>query len=353
MNEYQNPFSPGAGSPPPELAGRQELLHRSLVAMGRVARGRSAKSMLLTGLRGVGKTVLLTEIRKRAAAEGYKTVLVEVHEAKTIGELLSAPLRTILYELNALDGAGDKVKRAMKVLRGFLGSVKMKVGELEILLDLEPEKGVADSGDIEVDLPNLFEAVGEAAAQKKTLLVLLIDEVQCGIGRTGTFFAYEAAGIVPDAIGMAKGLGGGFPLGAAWVRSGYDLLFTPGSHGTTFGGGPLACAAAHAVLDVIDEETLLEKVSSQSGPWMQSLAALAESHPDIVAGVRGRGYHVALVMKGDPLPWVGRLRDHGLLTARGGTDAIRLMPPLTVSANELETSVDIIDLVLGMPDNRS
>lgn len=178
-------------------------------------------------------------------------------------------------------------------------------------------------------------------------LLLMIDEVQCGIGRTGTFFAYERAGITPDAIGMAKGLGGGFPIGAAWVRSGYDELFTPGSHGTTFGGTPLACAAAHAVIDGIEEDNLLDRVQVQSGPWMESLRALARRHPDHVAGVRGRGYHVALVMKGDPLPWVTCFREHGLLTVRGGSDAIRLMPPLTVSANELETSVDIIDLAFG------
>lgn len=178
-------------------------------------------------------------------------------------------------------------------------------------------------------------------------LLFLIDEVQCGIGRAGTFFAYEEAGITPDAIGMAKGLGGGFPIGAAWVRAGYDRLFPPGSHGTTFGGGPLACAAANAVIDVIEEENLPALVRERSVPWMAALADLARKHPDLVAGVRGRGYHVALVLKGDPLPWVDRFRHQGLLTVRGGRDAVRLMPPLTVTANELEASVDIIDLALG------
>lgn len=178
-------------------------------------------------------------------------------------------------------------------------------------------------------------------------LLLLIDEVQCGIGRTGTFFAYEAAGITPDAIGMAKGLGGGFPIGAAWVREGYDLLFQPGSHGTTFGGSPLACAAANAVLDIMEAENLLDRVTVQSAPWHDALRALVAKHPDYLAGVRGIGYHTALVFKGDPLPWVARFRDYGLLTVRGGTDAIRLMPPLNASAAELETCVEIIDQTIG------
>ncbi len=178
-------------------------------------------------------------------------------------------------------------------------------------------------------------------------ILLMIDEVQCGIGRTGTFYAFERAGITPDAIGMAKGLGGGFPIAASWVRRGYDDLFGPGSHGSTFGGGPLACSAAHAVLDVMEDENLLDRVQVQSLPWISALEALATKHPEIVVGVRGIGYHVALVLKDDPLPWVTRFRDNGLLTVRGGGDAIRLMPPLTASAADLEACVDIIDLTFG------
>lgn len=178
-------------------------------------------------------------------------------------------------------------------------------------------------------------------------ILLLIDEVQCGVGRTGHFFAYEEAGIQPDAIGMAKGLGGGFPIGAAWVREPFADLFTPGSHGTTYGGNPLACAAALAVLDVMEKENLLDRVSIQSKPWHEALQAVVDKHPEHLLGVRGKGYHTALVVKGDPAPWVAHLRENGLLTVRGGTDAIRLMPPLTVSAQDLDTSVEIIDFVFG------
>lgn len=178
-------------------------------------------------------------------------------------------------------------------------------------------------------------------------LLMIMDEVQCGIGRTGKFFAFEHAGVKPDAIGMAKGLGGGFPMGAAWVATGYDELFTPGSHGTTFGGSPLGCAAAHAVLDVLEAENLMDRISVQAPLWHESLGNLVKRHPEHIAGLRGMGYHVALALHCDPLPWIGRLRDSGLLTVRGGTDAIRLMPPLNVSATDLETAVDIIDFVFG------
>jgi acetylornithine/N-succinyldiaminopimelate aminotransferase len=178
-------------------------------------------------------------------------------------------------------------------------------------------------------------------------LLLLIDEVQCGIGRTGKFFACEHAGIQADAIGMAKGLGGGFPIGAGWVSESYAHLFTPGSHGTTYGGNPMACTAALAVLDIMDSENLLESINANSKWWHEALSSLVEKHPDHLAGVRGIGYHVALAVKGDPLPWVGRLRENGLLVVRGGSDGIRLMPPLNITRQDLETSVEILDFVFG------
>ncbi|NBD38356.1 MAG: acetylornithine/succinylornithine family transaminase [Verrucomicrobia bacterium] len=178
-------------------------------------------------------------------------------------------------------------------------------------------------------------------------ILLMIDEVQCGIGRTGRFFAYEEAGIVPDAIAMAKGLGGGYPIGAAWVREPFTDLFQPGSHGTTFGGSPLACAAANAVLDIMEQENLLDRVAVQSGPFHEALDGLVRKHSDKVKERRGRGYHVALAVHGDPLALAARLRENGLLVVRGGDDAIRLMPPLTAGPQDLDTAVEIIDFVLG------
>ncbi len=178
-------------------------------------------------------------------------------------------------------------------------------------------------------------------------LLLLLDEVQCGVGRTGRFFAFEHAGVSPDAIGMAKGLGGGFPIGAMWVRDRHADLFHPGNHGTTFGGTPLACAAAHAVLDIIEREGLLEKVRMQSAPWHAALRQLAADFPGQVLGVRGAGYLVGVQLSGDPAPCLTALREHGLLAVGAGANVVRLLPPLTATAAELAQSVDIFRTVLA------
>jgi hypothetical protein len=178
MDPISNPFSPGAGSPPPELVGRGPVLEQARILLGRVRAGRPEKSLLLTGLRGVGKTVLLNEIQRLAADAGYRTIELEAHEDKRLGPLLAPSLRRVLYDLDRLAGAGDKVKRGLAVLRSFISAIKLTVGEVDIGLDIEPERGTADSGDLEIDLPNLFVAVGEAAAERKSAVALLIDEVQ-------------------------------------------------------------------------------------------------------------------------------------------------------------------------------
>jgi AAA ATPase domain len=178
VDEIRNPFSPGAGSPPPELAGRGEILQQAKVLLGRVRVKRSEKSILLTGLRGVGKTVLLNEIERLALAADYKTILVEAHEGKSLAALLAPPLRKVLFELDRMANAGDKAKRGLRVLKNFIGAINLKIGDVDIGLDIEPEKGSADSGDLEMDLSSLFEAVGEAAQERGAAIALLIDEIQ-------------------------------------------------------------------------------------------------------------------------------------------------------------------------------
>ncbi len=177
-------------------------------------------------------------------------------------------------------------------------------------------------------------------------VMLLLDEVQCGIGRTGLPFAFQHADVLPDAFGMAKGLGGGFPIGAVWFRDRVADLFHPGHHGTTFGGTPLACAAALAVLDVIERDNLLEKVRAQSGSWLAQLNAVARAFPDQVLGVRGIGYLVGVQMASDPAPYVTSARERGLLVPTAGNNVIRFLPPLNASADELSRSVDIFRSVL-------
>jgi hypothetical protein len=133
--------------------------------------------MLLTGLRGVGKTVLLNEIERLANAEGYRTLSIEAHEDKSLGPLIAPHLRTLLYDLNRMTGAGHKVKRGLAVLRSFVSALKVTVGDVSVGLDIEPEKGTADSGDLEIDLPNLFVAVAEAAEERASAVAVLIDEL--------------------------------------------------------------------------------------------------------------------------------------------------------------------------------
>ncbi|MDO8737221.1 MAG: ATP-binding protein [Thermoleophilia bacterium] len=178
MDRIKNPFSPGAGSPPPELAGRDEILEQAKVLLGRVIRKRPEKSILLTGLRGVGKTVLLNEIERLARKADYHTILVEAHENKELSLLLAPHLRSLLFDLDRVAGAGDKVRRGKAVLKSFIGSVRVSVGDIEFGLDIEPELGTADSGDLEIDLPNLFVAVAEAAEERRSAVAILIDEIQ-------------------------------------------------------------------------------------------------------------------------------------------------------------------------------
>jgi hypothetical protein len=178
MDPIKNPFSPGAGSPPPELVGRDPVLREARILLGRIKAKRPEKSMLLNGLRGVGKTVLLNEIERLAKGDKYRTIAIEAHEGKQLAPLIVPGLRTLLYDLDRVAGAGDKVKRGLAVLRSFIGAIKVSVGETSFGLDIEPEKGAADSGDIEIDLPNVFVAVAEAAQERKAAVAIFVDEVQ-------------------------------------------------------------------------------------------------------------------------------------------------------------------------------
>ena len=178
MDPVKNPFSPGAGAPPPELVGRQPILDQANILLHRIKAGKSEKSMLLTGLRGTGKTVLLNEICRLSESAGYRTIQVEAHEDKPLAPFLAPYLRSLLYDLSRLAGTGNRVRRALAVLRSFIGTIKVEYQDVSLSLDVDPETGSADSGDIEIDLPNLFVAVAEAAQDRGVAIALLIDEVQ-------------------------------------------------------------------------------------------------------------------------------------------------------------------------------
>jgi AAA ATPase-like protein len=176
MDPRRNPYSPGAGSP--ELAGRDELIERAAIALDRIRTGRAARSLILYGLRGVGKTVLLNRIAQDAEARGIATVRIEAPEQRSLPALLAPPLRTALIKLSRIEAAKSGAHRAMRALASFASVLKVKYHDIEIGLDVKPEKGLADSGDLDTDLSQLLAAAGEAARERRTALVLFIDELQ-------------------------------------------------------------------------------------------------------------------------------------------------------------------------------
>jgi hypothetical protein len=178
MDPIRNPFAPGAGTPPPELAGRDALRTSLQVALERARIGRPAKSAMLVGLRGVGKTVLLDRIREDAEAAGIHTVRIEAPEGRSLPALLAPQLRQALLRLSQVAAARDLAVRGLRALAGFAGKRKITFGDIEVGMDYEPEPGLADNGDLEHDLQALFEQVGLAAKAANTALAIFIDELQ-------------------------------------------------------------------------------------------------------------------------------------------------------------------------------
>jgi hypothetical protein len=178
MNPIDNPYAPGAGAPPPELAGRDEIREAVRIASLRIRAGRPAKSVLLIGLRGVGKTVLLDRLRDDAEAQGLHTLRVEAPEARSLPAMLAPQLRQALLRLSRLERARQFGERALRALAGFARGLKLKYQDIEVGFDFDPEPGLADNGDLEHDLQALLEAAGEAAKSAGTSLILFIDELQ-------------------------------------------------------------------------------------------------------------------------------------------------------------------------------
>lgn len=178
MDPRINPFSPGAGTAPPQLAGRETIIEAVSIALHRIRTGNSAKSVLLVGLRGVGKTVLLNRLRNDAESEGIVCVQFESPENRSLPAMLVPSLRAALLKLDRIAGARDLVVKAVKVLGSFISAAKVKYEGLEFSFELGSEKGIADTGDLDFDLAELLQSVGEAAQEKKTAVVLFIDELQ-------------------------------------------------------------------------------------------------------------------------------------------------------------------------------
>lgn len=178
MDPVRNPFAPGAGTPPPELAGRDDLRRTVSIALQRTRLGRPTKSILMVGLRGVGKTVLLDRMMEEAEAVGIQTMRVEAPENRSLPAILAPQIRQALLRLSRNEKAKDYAQRALRGLAGFAKALKVKYADIEVGLDFEPEPGLADNGDLEHDLQALLQVAGEAAQKADTALVMFVDELQ-------------------------------------------------------------------------------------------------------------------------------------------------------------------------------
>lgn len=178
MDPVTNPYAPGAGSQPPELAGRDEIRETVRIAIARLRLGNPAKSVLMVGLRGVGKTVLLDRMRDDAEATGIHSIRIEAPEGRSLPALLAPQLRQALLRLSRVERARDVAQRGLRALAGFAKALKLKYDDIEVGFDFEAEAGLADNGDLEQDLPVLLDAAGLAASRAETALILFVDELQ-------------------------------------------------------------------------------------------------------------------------------------------------------------------------------
>ncbi len=230
---------------------------------------------------------------------------------------------------------------------GFLHVPYGDIAALEAAIDadtaaimLEPVQG---EGGVNMPGAGYLAAVRELCNTEGVLMIL--DEIQTGIGRTGTMFAFQHEAALPDILSLAKGLGGGFPIGAMLAKGSVAAAFTPGSHGTTFGGNPLACAAALAVLDTVEREHLVANARNQGERLLAGLTEIAAGHPQVRA-VRGLGLIAGLELSGEAAPVVSACRDAGLLLLSAGPKVLRFLPPLNVSAEEIDEALTIVDRCL-------
>ena len=179
---------------------------------------------------------------------------------------------------------------------------------------------------------------------KKNIL-LILDEVQSGISRTGDFFAYEKSKVKPDIVPIAKGIGGGFPIGAVLMNKKVAAGMTPGTHGSTFGGNPLAMAVGNAVMDIVSTKKFLNNVKKSSKYFFSNLNKLKEKYPNIIKEIRGRGLLIGVQLYADQTMFIKKLMDNRLLTIRAAENVVRILPPLNVKTKEIDIALKIIDKV--------
>ena len=221
---------------------------------------------------------------------------------------------------------------------GNLNELRAKIGPETAAILVEPVQGEGGMRAASIEYLKGLRAVCDEFG-----LLLFFDEVQCGMGRTGKLFAHEWAGVTPDIVATAKGIGGGFPLGACLATEKVAKAFGPGSHGTTFGGNPLAMAVGNAVLDIMLAPGFLDEVAARGEQLKKGAERLIAAYPKVFAELRGKGLMLGLKCVTPNLEMVDRLRRCGLLTVGAGDNVVRLLPPLIITASEIDQALGMLE----------
>ena len=237
-----------------------------------------------------------------------------------------------------LEGFGPKAPGFLQVPAGDLDALKAVIGPTTAALCIEPVQGEGGIREIPVEFLRKLREICDNEG-----ILLIFDEIQTGVGRTGKLFAYEWSGIHPDLMGVAKGIGGGFPMGACLATEAASACMVPGTHGTTFGGNPLAMAVGNAVLDVILEPGFLEEVQRKSLLFKQQLASVIDAYPEVLQETRGRGLMLGLKCVRPNTEVLAKVRANGLLVVPAGDNVLRILPPLTITDAEIGEAVARIE----------
>ena len=238
------------------------------------------------------------------------------------------------------EGFGPKVGGFDHFRFGDHKSLKKKITKKTAAIMIEPIMG---EGGIKVIPDWCLKELRKLCNKKKILLIL--DEVQCGISRTGTFFSFERSKIKPDIVPIAKGIGGGFPLGAVLMNKKVASGMIPGTHGSTFGGNPLAMAVGNAVIDIVSSKKFLKNIDNLSKYFLFKLRNIQEAYPNIIKSIRGKGFLIGVQLYKDQTIFIRKLMENKLLTIRASENVVRILPPLNVKKSELDLSLKIINKV--------
>ena len=238
------------------------------------------------------------------------------------------------------EGFGPKVSGFDHFIFGDHKSLKKKINKNTAAIMIEPIMG---EGGIKVIPDWCLKELRKLCDKKKILLIL--DEVQCGISRSGNFLAFEKSKIKPDIVPIAKGIGGGFPIGAVLMNKKVATAMLPGTHGSTFGGNPLAMACGNTVLDIVSSKKFLKNVNSLSEYFLSNLNQLKEKYPKIIKEIRGRGLLIGIQLHKDQAKFIKKMMDKKVLTIRAAENVVRILPPLNVKKSEINHAIKIINQV--------